>query len=95
MEKNNLAERKLQFIQAVSFIQDEEEIAQLENWLDLLQTKKAVSSELFKPIRKKLDPEAIKRSRNFKGHDREKIMRLIKEMDVQEPIELLLSQLTK
>jgi hypothetical protein len=51
---------------------------------------------LGKPPGKKLDPEAIKREQGWKGqHDEAEIMRLIREINVKEPIELLLSQLSK
>jgi hypothetical protein len=51
---------------------------------------------LAKPMRKELDVEAIKREQGWKGqHDKEKMDRLIKEMDIQEPIEELLAMLTK
>ncbi len=51
---------------------------------------------LAKPMRKTLDVEAIKREQGWKGyHDKEKMDRLIKEMDIQEPIEELLAMLTK
>ena len=48
-----------------------------------------------KPTRKKTDLEAIKIERGFKAHDKEEIFRLIREINIQEPIELLLAQLTK
>jgi hypothetical protein len=51
---------------------------------------------LNKPFREKFDPDAMKREQGWKGqHDKAEIFRLIKEMDVTEPIELLISQLTK
>ena len=51
---------------------------------------------LAKPMRKKFDPEEMKREQGWTGkHDKEGIMRLIKEMDVQEPIEEMLALLTK
>ncbi|MCF8246558.1 MAG: hypothetical protein K9J37_10130 [Saprospiraceae bacterium] len=51
---------------------------------------------LVKPMRKTLDVEAIKREQGWKGkHDKEKMDRLIKEMNIQEPIEELLAMLTK
>lgn len=51
---------------------------------------------LAKPMRKKFDPEEMKREQGWTGkHDKEGIMRLIKEMNVQEPIEEMLALLTK
>ncbi|MBK9013564.1 MAG: hypothetical protein IPM82_05480 [Saprospiraceae bacterium] len=51
---------------------------------------------MAKPMRKKFDPEAMMKEQGWTGkHDKEKIMRLIKEMNVQEPIEEMLALLTK
>lgn len=51
--------------------------------------------KLAKPMRK-FDEEAMMREQGWTGkHDKEGIMRLIKEMNVQEPIEELLALLTK
>ncbi len=41
------------------------------------------------------DIEEMKRAQNWTKPDRDEVFRLIKEMDVQEPIELLLSQLSQ
>jgi len=46
-------------------------------------------------IRQKFDADAIRQRRGRVGHDKAKIMHLIREMDIQEPIEQLLAQLTK
>ncbi len=51
---------------------------------------------MAKPMRKEFDPEAMKREQGWTGkHDKEGMDRLIKEMDIQEPIEELLAMLTK
>ena len=51
---------------------------------------------LAKPIRKTFDKEAMMREQGWTGkHDKEGMDRLIKEMDIQEPIEELLAMLTK
>ncbi|MEK7254649.1 MAG: hypothetical protein AAB316_07895 [Bacteroidota bacterium] len=48
-----------------------------------------------KPYREKFDPEETKREQGWKGqHDKEEMMRLIREMDIQEPVEELLAMLT-
>lgn len=91
----DLSERKLELIKEVSEIRDEKDLNQLEEALRLIRERQERIRKYSKPIRKKTDPEAIKRARNFKGHDKEEIFRLIREIDIQEPIELLLSQLSK
>jgi hypothetical protein len=49
-----------------------------------------------KPLREIFDAEAIKREQHWQGqHDKPAIMQLIGEMDIEEPIETLLAQLTK
>jgi len=91
----DLAERKLELIQELSQIRDEQDFAQLEETLRNIRERQGRIRKYSKPMRKKLDPEAIKCQRGFKGHDKEEMFRLIREIDIQEPIELLLSQLTK
>lgn len=49
----------------------------------------------IRPVREKTDLEALIREQGYTGHDRERFDRIVKEMDIQEPIELLISQLTK
>ena len=51
---------------------------------------------LSKPLRETFDVEAIKREQHWQGqHDKLAIMQLIEEMGIEEPIEILLAQLTK
>ena len=51
---------------------------------------------LAKPKLESFDKEAIKKAQNWTGrHDKAAMMRLIKDMDVQEPIEKLLAQLSR
>lgn len=51
---------------------------------------------LAKPMRESFDKEVIKQAQNWKGqHDKVGMMKLIMDMDVQEPIEKLLSQLSR
>jgi hypothetical protein len=47
-----------------------------------------------RPLQKKLDIDAIKKAKNYKGVDRKKFNSLIKEINIQEPIEQLISQLS-
>lgn len=55
----------------------------------------SVASRLNRPIRKKFDPEEIKRRQGLKRQNEAEILRIIKEMNVEEPIEELLSMLSK
>ncbi|MDZ4681532.1 MAG: hypothetical protein SH848_17920 [Saprospiraceae bacterium] len=92
--KNDLAEQKIAFIREVSEIENEKTLSALiAAYLQITAPAKADAKP--KPIRKKFDAEAIRHSRGGVGHDKDKIMGLIREMDIQEPIEQLLSQLSK
>lgn len=91
----DLAERKLELIQELSQIRDEQDFAQLEETLSKIRERQGRLRKYSKPMPKKFDPEAVKRQRNFKGHDKEEFMRLIREINVQEPVEELLAMLTK
>lgn len=94
---NGLAEQKLEFIEEVSHISDEETLAALrEAYRQITGQRKSDKGKPPKAvIRQKFDADAIRRRRGRIGHDKAKIMRLIQEMDVQEPIEELLAQLGK
>ncbi len=91
----DLTERKLELIQEVSQLWDERDLSQLEETLLLIKNRKIQPQKRKKPMPKKFDPEAVKRRRNFKGHDKNAFMSLVREINVQEPIEELLALLTK
>ncbi len=91
-----LEEQKLAFIRQVSEIEDEKTLTALvEAYRQITRQTKTVDSRPGKAIRQKFDAETIRLNRGRVGHDKAKIMRLIKEMDIQEPVEQLLAQLTK
>ncbi len=50
---------------------------------------------LNRPIKKTLDIDALKKAKNYKGVNRQRFNRLVKEINITEPIELLLSQLNQ
>ncbi len=90
-----LAEKKLEFIREVSDISDGKTLAALIEAYRKITGEAKAPSKTVNPIRQKFDADAIRQLRGHVGHDKDKIMRLIREMDVQEPIEQLLAQLTK
>ena len=51
--------------------------------------------EVERPINQQLDLEALKKEKNYKGVDKARFHTLIKEIDIAEPIELLVSQLSR
>ena len=65
-----------------------------------IKSKKEDSiTELLKsinrPIKKQLDLNLLKKAKNYKGVNRERFNKLVKEINIVEPIELLLSQLSR
>jgi uncharacterized protein (UPF0335 family) len=90
-----LAERKLELIREVSRIEDEKTLAALLDAYRQITGESKKNGQPVKSIRQKFDADAIRRRRGRTGHDKAKIMQIIREMDVQEPIEQLLAQLTK
>jgi len=58
-------------------------------------SKDAVLSTIHRPIQKKLDLESIKKSKNYQGVNRVRFNKLVEEINIQEPIEMLISQLSK
>jgi len=50
---------------------------------------------LNRPIKKHLDLDALKKDKKYKGVDRKRFDKLVKEINILEPIELLLSQLSQ
>ncbi len=90
-----LAEKKLEFIREVSNIEDLKTLAALmEAYRKITEEAKAATKSV-NPIRQKFDADAIRQRRVRVGHNKAKVMRIIQEMDVQEPIEQLLAQLTR
>ena len=90
-----LAEKKMEFIREVSGIEDVKTLAALMEAYRKITGEAKATSKSVNPIRQKFDADVIRQRRGRVGHDKAKIMRLIREMDVQEPIEQLLAQLTK
>ena len=54
-----------------------------------------VLKKITRPIKSHLDLELLKKEKNYKGVNRERFNALVKEINVSEPIELLLSQLSR
>lgn len=57
------------------------------------QAPSAASHSIVKPLRKKLRIADLKKEQNYNGINQTKLDALIESLDIQEPIELLLSQL--
>ncbi len=88
-------ERKTQLLEAVHAISDEKDLAEWEEVYQKVRERRERVQQYRATLKEKFDPEAVRRSRGGRKPDKADVMRLIKQMDVQEPVELLLSQLTK
>lgn len=84
--------KKLYLIRKIMEINDESVIDQIDGILGKQpeDEKDWILWHLNKPIKEKLDLEEVKRGQNFQDVDKEEIEALIKEADIQEPIEELL-----
>ncbi len=90
-----LAEKKLEFIREISGINDVKTLAALMAAYQKITGEAKTNTQSNNTIRQKFDADVIRQRRGRVGHDKSKIMRLIQEMNVQEPIDQLLSQLSK
>lgn len=88
-------ERKSQLLEAVHAISDETALAEWEEVYRKIRESRERIQHYRATLREKFDPEVVRRSRGYRKPNKAKVMQLIKQMDIQEPIELLLSQLTK
>ena len=85
--------KKYKLIERITSLQDEEVLNKLELVLNEYSRGNLILMEIVKPIREKLDLEQLKKEQNYQGFDKEEVDRLIKEIDLQEPIEELLEMI--
>ena len=85
---------KLDLIRQITSLNDVATLSQLEKVLKTSDTNNdTILKNLAKPRRKKLDIEVLKKEQNFTSFDRVKFNALIKELEIQEPIEQLLAMI--
>jgi hypothetical protein len=92
---NNIA-RKYDLIDKIIHLKNNYVLEEIETLLRVVEKESIADNALksiIKPIKKTLDIEALKREKNYKGVNRKRFNRLIKELNVTEPIEELLAQL--
>ena len=82
--------KKYKLIEKITSLQDEEVLNKLELLLKEYSSGNAILMEIVKPMREELDIEQLKLEQNYKGFNKEEVDQLIKEIDIQEPIEDLL-----
>ena len=104
----NIESRKIELIAFIAALQQEEMLLAFEKILRKLKPKtheiederssivSEADIEYYKrPTRKTITVDEIAMEQNWQPIDEAKMDKLVKLMDIQEPIELLLSQLTK
>ncbi len=100
MNTQTLSERKINLIVHITKLDKEDAVRKIEETVESLEphpTAKQLKmlEKLAKPMRKKLDIEELKREQNWKPIDRKKFDKLVKEIDIQEPIEQLIDDIGK
>ncbi|CAN5246824.1 hypothetical protein BH20ACI1_BH20ACI1_15020 [soil metagenome] len=100
MNTETLSDEKLDLIVRISKLDDKDSVRQVKNTVDFVEkrpTEKQLEmlKKLVKPIKKKIDLEELKREQNWKPIDREEFDRLVREIDIQEPLEQLLADIGK
>ena len=93
MSNNNIDSRKMMLIHQITDLQDESLLGQLEVAFKKIKGEDGVLNQLVRPRRKKLDVEELIKEQKFKGVDRKKFDMLIKEINIKEPVEVLLEGL--
>jgi hypothetical protein len=89
------AENKLALIQEISLLEDEKTFLELQKAFQVIIARHERKSIVREPIRAHFDADNIKKNRQFKGHNLAEINQLIADINLQEPVELLISQLSK
>ncbi len=82
--------KKYRLIERITDLQDEKLLNQLEEFLDQQSESGKVLAEITKPMKEKLDLEQLKLDQNYQGFVPEEVEKLIKDIDLQEPIDKLL-----
>ena len=82
--------KKYKLIEKITSLKDEEVLNKLDLVIDEYSRGNFILMEIVKPIREKLDIEQLKKEQNYQGFDKDEVDQLIKEIDIQEPIEELL-----
>ena len=82
--------KKLQLIKQIAETEDQALIDQLER---IVASNQTILTKMSSPIQQEFDLEKIKKEQHFQPINKDELDRLIKEADIQEPIEYLLKAL--
>lgn len=95
-----LEKRKANLIVRISRLDKEESVEQVEAVVSIVESLPSVSQleilrKIAKPMREKLNIGDLIKEQDWKPIDREEFDRLVKEIDIQEPIEQLIADIGK
>lgn len=83
--------RKYQLINTITRIQDNTKLEEVESAInEILDEGNLALKKIAVPMRKKLDIEELAMEQNYKAPSKKKMDKLIRELDITEPIEELL-----
>lgn len=88
----NIDSRKLEIFKQIISLDSEDSLELIENYLKQVKQEEELK-EIFKPIRDNISVEELKAEQNYTGFNREKFDQLVKELDIQESLEELLSMI--
>ena len=88
----DLADRKYKLIEEITDINNEGVLIELEEYLVKLRAKRDWH-DIVKPIREEISIEELKKEQGYKPISKEEFDKLVEELDIEEPIEELLSML--
>lgn len=91
-----LESRKFQLITQITRLENEALLRQLERVLaeGLVAAKEAKNTTMFRPMRKKLRLEDLKKEQHYTGMDLARMDQSIEALDIPDSIDDLLAQLT-
>ncbi len=85
--------KKQHLIEEIKEISDDNLLLGLGLLIQQWKAKNAALLRLVKPHRKTLDIEVLKKGQNYKGFDKKLFDSLIKDLNIQEPIEELVAMI--
>lgn len=86
-------EKKYKLIEKITDLQDEEVLNKVDFILSEYSKGNLILMEIVNRVKNKFDIDQLKKEQNYQGFDKEEVNQLIKEIDIQEPIEELLKMI--
>lgn len=92
-----LDSRKVRLINAISQLDNVKLVEKVEQLLlaELASTQNKALEALLQPIVEKTDLNEILKEQHYTGPNRKRFSKFVKELNIEEPIEQLMAQLTK